>query len=245
MSKLKQIGEDLNAYAFSFGDELLEEARTSFSSTLAGYLSKPQNAALLSGGKPHQIEINTSQHKYFLMSYGPSALLWISNNCIDSYQMFKRFFDAIAIRDDLKQLVDFDQNIVMYSGFFVVGNHLKQPLWHVDYELGANAYTLVTPLFDPDSKHGELLYQDKDENTKDYHYKLNEAVIFGDQFLHTTQPYPKTDGLRVLLSLTFGTDKLKYWDILEATIGAQSQFMILPCGHQAGTCNCLENRVRD
>ena len=67
MLKLKQIGEDLNAYVFSFGNELLEEARTAFSSTLAGNLSKPQNAALLAGGKAHQIEINTSQHKYFLI----------------------------------------------------------------------------------------------------------------------------------------------------------------------------------
>jgi len=245
MLKLKQIGEDLNAYVFSFGNELLEEVRTAFSSTLAGNLNKPQNAALLAGGKAYQIEINTSQHKYFLMSYGQSPLLWISNNCVDSYQMFKRFFDAVAIQDDLKQLVDFDQDIVMYSGFFVVGNHLKQPLWHVDYERGANAYTLITPLFDPDNTQGELLYQDKDKNTKDYRYKLNEAVIFGDQFLHTTQPYPKTDRLRVLLSLTFGTDKLEYWDILKATIGGQSQFMMLPCGHPAGTCNCLDNLARD
>ena len=76
-------------------------------------------------------------------------------------------------------------------------------------------------------------------NNKTYQYKMNEAVIFGDGFEHATEPYSRTDSLRVMLSFTFGTDKIEYWDTLKQTIGEQSNYMILPCGHQKGTCKCL------
>jgi len=43
-----------------------------------------------------------------------------------------------------------------------------------------------------------------------------------------------------MLSLTFGTDKIKHWDALKQTIGEQSIFTMLPCGHQKGTCEYLD-----
>jgi len=83
-----------------------------------------------------------------------------------------------------------------------------------------------------------LLYKDHKENVKKYTYKINEAVVFGSGFEHATEPYAKTDNLRVMLSFTFGTDKIEHWDILKKTIGKQSNYMILPCGHQKGNCGC-------
>ena len=68
---------------------------------------------------------------------------------------------------------------------------------------------------------------------------INEAIVFGDGFEHATEPYPESDNLRVMLSLTFGTDKSEYWNTLKQTIDHQSNYMILPCGHEKGTCQCF------
>ncbi|MFV9614569.1 MAG: hypothetical protein ACNYZG_01365, partial [Gammaproteobacteria bacterium] len=58
-------------------------------------------------------------------------------------------------------------------------------------------------------------------------------------FEHATEPYAETDTLRVMLSFTFGTDKSEYWNTLKETIGNQSNYMILPCGHEKGSCQCF------
>jgi hypothetical protein len=44
-----------------------------------------------------------------------------------------------------------------------------------------------------------------------------------------------------MLSFTFGTDKVEYWDVLKETIGQQSDYMILPCGHEKGACQCVSD----
>ena len=91
-----------------------------------------------------------------------------------------------------------------------------------------------------DDSHGNLMYKDEASNIKTYKYKMNEVLIFGDGFEHATEPYARTDKLRVMLSFTFGTDSIGYWDTLKESIGEQSNYMILPCGHQKGTCQYLK-----
>ena len=83
------------------------------------------------------------------------------------------------------------------------------------------------------------MYKDASSAVKNYEYKMNEAVVFGDGFEHATQLYPESDTLRVMLSFTFGTDNKEYWNTLKETIGEQSNFMVLPCGHEKGTCDCF------
>ena len=116
---------------------------------------------------------------------------------------------------------------------------MDRQTWHKDFVDGANGYTFITPLFDLDKSHGNLMYKDGASNIKTYEYKMSEAVVFGDGFEHATEPYPETEALRVMLSFTFGTDKAGYWDILKETINEQSNYMILPCGHEKGTCQCI------
>lgn len=128
----------------------------------------------------------------------------------------------------------------MYCGFFVVGNRLHKENWHVDYLEGSNAYTLITPLFDLAASHGHLLYKDARGDIQKHHYQLNEAIVLGERFNHSTECYEKSDTIRVLVSFTIGTDKPEYWDILKRTIGTQSNFICLPCGHLKGTCKCCE-----
>jgi len=196
-------------------------------------------AYLFAGMEQINIQLKLKELQFHVSSYGTAPLLWISSNNAHTYQLFKSFMDEIDVMDYIKELVDFEDHIEVYCGFFVVGKKMDRQTWHKDYMDGANAYTLITPLFDLEESHGNLMYKDASSNIKTYQYKMNEAVIFGDGFEHATEPYPESDTLRVMLSFTFGTDKAEYWNILKETIENQSNYMILPCGHEKGTCQCF------
>lgn len=231
MQKIKKLGDGLNAYTFSFAESALEDMRTSFNENVKSYFSHTEKSVVLEGGKFIAAEkISGDRHNYHMCSYGEYPLFWVSCDNRDTYDLFLNYFNALDISDDVLKLVDCDEKVMVYCGFFVVGNRAPAPAWHADYHPNANAYTLITPLFDVHPEHGDLLYYDSDQKVSRYHYKKNEAIIFGEGFLHTTEPYEKTENLRVLLSMTFGTDKMQYWDILKKSVGTQSEFMILPNG---------------
>ena len=90
-----------------------------------------------------------------------------------------------------------------------------------------------------DPGHGHLLYEVDEWQVAHYRYRPGQAIVLGERFLHTTEPYAKNEHLRVLVSMTFGTDKLEYWKKLENSLKAQSRYYLLPCGHVTGTCKCL------
>ena len=98
---------------------------------------------------------------------------------------------------------------------------------------------MITPLFELDSSHGHLFYK-LGEQTQRYEYTLGEGVLFGDKTAHTTEPYEPSAEKRILLSMTFGTDKLEYWPQLKESLDTQAQYFVLPCGHVYGTCKCLK-----
>ena len=245
MNKLKRLGENRNAFTFRFDGHAVDEIHAIYKNVLAPVLSDPKNGHIFEGKKPVRGEISRGSNSFYCTSYGSSPLLWFSTNNDYTFNVFRRFFHSLDIVGEVKGLVDYKKTIVMYCGFFVIGKYLEKEVWHVDYYEGANAYTLITPLSALDPLHGNLLYKDDNENVQQYSYKMNEAIILGDGFLHTTQSYPETGNLRVLLSLTFGTDKLEYWDVLQRTVGAQSKYVVLPCGHRLGRCTCLETRSKE
>lgn len=238
MEKLIPIGPNLNAFRFAYDPKLLDKIRAAYVSAVSKLWNSPANAFLLEGGADRDFRVQDKDHAFFGMSYGDAPLLWISGNDPPTHRLFIDFFDSLGIKNDVKSLVDYDKDIVLYCGFFVVGNRFYQPKWHVDYFEKANAYRLLAPLFPLQPGHGQLLYKDNEGGTKRYSYKFNEAIIVGEGFHHTTEAYPKTSAMRVLISLAFGTDKLQHWPAMERTIGHQSEFLILPCGHRRGACVC-------
>ncbi len=240
MKKLQQIKAGLNAYTVCFDPVLLNTLRTMFDSHLRERLSREGYAYLFAGMEQINIQMKFDDLQFHVTSYGTAPLLWVSNNNAHTYDLFKMFMSELDIMDDIKELVDFDNKIEVYCGFFVIGKKMDRETWHIDFQDGANAYTLITPLFELDNAHGNLMYKDENSATNSYQYKMNEAIIFGDGFEHATQPYAETETLRVMLSFTFGTDKIDYWPILKKTIGEQSNYMILPCGHEKGNCQCVQ-----
>jgi hypothetical protein len=239
MKHLQQLQPDLNAYTVTFDSSLLNSIRTMFDDYLRERLEREGYAYLFTGMEKIDIQMKLEDLQFHLTSYDTAPLLWISNNNAQTYNIFKSFMNDLNIMDDIKELVDFEDHIEVYCGFFVVGKKMDRQTWHKDYVDGANAYTLITPLFDLDDAHGNLMYKAEDSTNHTYNYKMNEAIVFGDGFEHATEPYPESNNLRVMLSFTFGTDKAKYWNVLKQTIDSQSNYMILPCGHEKGTCQCF------
>ena len=249
MKKLTHIGKNLNAYKVQFDDSLLDEIRESYRQDLSKMLKQPNNHYILEGGRNFKLNIGSQGGNYFLTTYQTHPLLWFSSNNDETFQIYKRFLDALNIEDDVKELVDHNEKILLYCGFLVIGDQAPNEAWHVDYLPGANAYTFITPLFELDENHGNLLYRDDQSNgnilfrekqsrSNKYSYKLGEGVIFGDHFNHTTEKYNCTNNLRILVSLQFGTDKMEHWDTLRKTIESQSYYLVRPCGHVNGTCQC-------
>ena len=241
MKHLQQLEPELNAYKVSFDPSLLNSLRTMFDDVLRERLQREGYAYLFQGMEQINIQMKMEELQFHVTSYDTAPLLWISSNNAHTYQRFKSFMTELDVMDDIKQLVDFEDHIEVYCCFFVVGKKMDRQTWHKDFSDGANGYTLITPLFELDTGHGNLIYKDASSVVKTYHYQMNEAIIFGDGFEHATEPYTESDNLRVMLSFTFGTDKKEYWNTLKETIGYQSNYMILPCGHEKGTCDCSES----
>ena len=147
MMKLKKLARDLNAFTFQFQDHLLEEIRTSYYRELESFLRDPRHQYLFKGGRTFKQPIGKSPSEYYLFSYNDYPLLWFSANTPQTFQIYQRFFEGLSIEEDVKELVDYHKKIIMYCGFLVIGNQAPKHLWHFDYRVGANAYTLITPLF--------------------------------------------------------------------------------------------------
>lgn len=238
MKKLTQLAPGLNAYKLTVTEGLLDEIRDSYTRELHPLLTNPGNRQLLDGGRAFHQPLGAATSEYFMVSYLTHPLLWFSSNTPGTYQIYRRFFDGLGIEDEVRQLVDHAQRIVMYCGFLVIGDHSPGYSWHDDYLPGANAYSLLTPLFELDPGHGDLLYRTHGGKTGTYNYALGEAIMFGDNFSHCTEPYQSTGQLRILVTIQFGTDKMEHWNVLRRTIESQSEFLVLPCGHPLGTCAC-------
>lgn len=238
---LKLLHPELDAYTFRFEDALLDEIRDSYRRELAGLLEDPRQHFLFEGGRSHRARLGPSA-SYFASSFDDYPLLWVSNNNEETYGIFRRFFDSLEIETEIRKLVDHREKIIVYCGFLVVGDRAPATHWHNDFAPGANAFTLITPLFELAPGHGHLLYKLRDETLR-YQYIKNEAIFFGEKTSHTTEPYEPSDKKRVLVSLTFGTDKLEYWPRLKASLDSQAQYFKLPCGHVFGRCDCVKTSL--
>jgi hypothetical protein len=87
---------------------------------------------------------------------------------------------------------------------------------------------LLTPITDNSAGFG-LLYKSLDGTVHEYDYKVGEAVIMGDGFIHSTRPGKSAEPV-VLLSFAFGTDKMVHWKKIAHTVAKQGRMVRLPNG---------------
>jgi hypothetical protein len=158
-----------------------------------------------------------------------SDVRWISPRTVDGYRKFESIFERLGVAPHVAQYLDLDREVRVYAGFLVVRSECAEPDFHVDWEQTNNeAFTLITPLSTNTAGFG-LLYRKLNGEIGEYDYKPGEAIILGDHFAHSTKP-GRSDEPVVLLSFTFGTDKMEHWEKIQRTAGYQSALVRLPDG---------------
>lgn len=234
--RLQVLAPGLNACTLRFDPELLRPLQTDFAHHVQPWLQSPAGQRALQGGR--LLRRVLPDRAYAAFSYNDYPLLWIAQHQADTLARFQRLFRTLALDLLLQDLVQPAHRVRFYAGFFVVGRQAPAPLWHEDYASAAPGYTLITPLYPLAPGHGHLLYRRADGQSACYRYRAGEAVLLGAGLQHSTEPYAPSDQLRVLLSLTMGSDRLSDWPLLAPTIGRQARYFQLPCGHIRGRCLC-------
>jgi len=158
-----------------------------------------------------------------------SDILWISQGDAATYRFFLDIFLASGISEQVARRIDYDQNLRLYSGFFVTRSWCKKPDFHLDWlEANNDAFTFLMPLTANCSEMG-LVYKNARGEVADYQYQMGRGLIFGDHFVHATAA-GQTDQRCVLLCFTFGTDKMEYWSRIAETAAAQGRVHCQPDG---------------
>lgn len=158
-----------------------------------------------------------------------SDMRWISPNSVAAYDVFHSAFRRLGIATHVEPYLDLDTEVRLYGGFLVVRSACAEPDFHLDWNKTNNeAFTLITPVTDNTADFG-LLYRTLKGEIAEYDYQPGEAIIFGDHFIHSTRP-GQSDEPVVLLSFTFGTDKMEHWHKIERTAGGQSKMVRRPDG---------------
>lgn len=158
-----------------------------------------------------------------------SDIRWISATTPEAFAMFEAAFRQLGVAAHVAPFLDLDAGVSLYAGFLVVRSQCAEPDFHVDWDKTDNeAFTLITPVSDNVADFG-LLYRRLDGGTGEHEYRAGEAIVFGDHFVHSTKPGRSAEPV-VLLSFTFGTDKMEHWDRIARTAGYQSKMVRRPDG---------------
>ncbi len=154
---------------------------------------------------------------------------WISSNNMNTYNSFLKAFESFGFDQILKDVIERENGLRLYAGFFLRRSSSKKS-FHKDWtsKLKNNAFTLLTPLYqEEDALH--LLYEDIDGNECKYKYKIGKGILFGSDFVHSTEP-GQSNNCSILLCFQFGTDLSQYNQGIWEAMGTQTPFMILPDG---------------
>ena len=130
----------------------------------------------------------------------------------ETFDFFDNCFEELKIEEQIRKVTGVEYPIVMYSGYFVVRSYGTASHYHVDYrDCGINAFTLMTPIqIDENASTGHLLYKDVFDKEVVYRYRKGKAILFGSDFLHSTEPF-KSEQKFIFLCFTFGTNAVSLY----------------------------------
>ena len=164
-----------------------------------------------------------------MSSVWQSDILWISQDDIPTYEFFRTIFFSCGVAGAVAERISFKNELRLYSGFFVTRSTCSRPDFHFDWlNCNNDAFTVLMPLT-PNCSDMGLIYKNARGGLSDYRYQMGKAVIFGDHFCHSTAP-GQTSERCVLLSFTFGTDRMDNWPKIAETATAQGQMHCRPDG---------------
>ena len=184
----------------------------------------------------------------------PGDLMWISVDDMQSYTALRALFVKMDIERHVAKLVEHKGALRLFSAFFVVRTRCGSPTFHTDWKevVGTNALTLMTPLSNfpiAEDARGrfQLLYRNYASTLRFYYDELGEqqqqidpadgvctypyckgrAIVFGSNFLHSTEPghAASPDEPSVYLCFEFGSDEDHHWPNIKSTIGQQTRLL--------------------
>jgi hypothetical protein len=158
-----------------------------------------------------------------------SDIRWYSPRSRRDFDRFRSIFERLDIARHVEPYVDFNDRIRLFNGMLIVRSNCREPDFHTDwFENGNQGFTLMAPLSENCRGFG-LLYKRIDGTIAEYEYRLGEALIFGDDFVHSTKPGTSRDPV-VFICFNFGTDKMEYWPGIARTAGKQALLTCRPDG---------------
>lgn len=158
-----------------------------------------------------------------------SDIEWISPDDADGFAVFESAFQRLRIPEQAAPYLDLDREVRLYFGFLVVRSRCTEPYFHHDWRgLNNEAFTFMTPVSANASGFG-LLYKKLTGETADYEYRAGEAIMFGDNFEHSTKPGAADEPV-VLLSFEFGSDKMEHWPAIYDRLRKQAALLRQPDG---------------
>jgi hypothetical protein len=162
-------------------------------------------------------------------AFADSDIRWISADTEEGFATFQSAFDRIDVAGHTREYLDLASDVRLYAGFLHTRSECSEPNFHVDWTLTNNeAFTLLTPVCGI-GEGQSLLYKKLTGEIAEYHYKLGEAIVFGDHFIHSTPP-SSCDPPFTILVFNFGTDKMDHWDKIRRTTGTQCELIRRPDG---------------
>jgi len=158
-----------------------------------------------------------------------SDIRWYSARSERDFARFRSIFEQLGIARHVRPYVDVEHEVRLYNSFLVIRSQCTETNFHADWANANNeGFTLLTPLTANSDGFG-LLYRKLDGSVGEYEYKAGEALIFGDDFIHSTKPGISADPV-VLLCFNFGSDKIEHWPRIERTAARQGILICRPDG---------------
>ena len=218
-----------NIWEIDVDPELIDEAASIF------YTGSPF-ASMQQEGEPISSHPTRSGNFFALRVSWQSDIAWISADDEASFSALGSIFERLRLAERFAPFVPHSRKLRMYSAFFVSRSWCETHNWHTDYSkaVGTRALTLITPLRDYDESDSFQLSYHADgrgDDVRRYTYQKGRAVVFGSQFVHSTEPGAGADGeVHAYLCFTFGTDEQEAWPHIAETLDKQSRLIVHPDG---------------
>jgi hypothetical protein len=180
-----------------------------------------------------------------------SDISWVSADDDSTHAQLREVFEAFNLKDTAVGELIPGSSLRMFAAFYVVRSKCKDHNWHCDFKPPTfpALMTLITPLADyPQTKSFNLEYMShgppapsetsveaamrRKRAKRRYEYKKGKAIVFGAEFLHSTEP-GATLGPEphAYLSFTFGTDDEALWPLVASAVVDTDQSRVLACSN--------------
>jgi hypothetical protein len=172
-----------------------------------------------------------------------SDIEWISPDDEEGFAFFESAFQRLGIPQQAAPYLDLDREVRLYFGFLVTRSRCTEPYFHCDWRGENNeAFTFMSPVTANTTGFG-LLYKKLTGETAEYEYRSGEAIMFGDNFEHSTKP-GISEKPAVLLSFEFGTDRMEHWPGIYDRLRKQATLLRQPDGRFVRTGREVSRVVR-